>query len=83
MADESEDCLYLNVYAPAGCTAKGGRAVMVWIHGGDLTSGTSSAFDGSSIAANQHVVVVTFNYRVNGISQSYIRALDMVNIRAA
>lgn len=40
---------------------------MVWIHGGDLSSGTSSAFDGASIAANQDVVVVTLNYRVNGI----------------
>ncbi len=40
---------------------------MVYIHGGDLTSGTSSAFDGSSFAANHGVVVVIFNYRLNGI----------------
>ena len=39
---------------------------MFWIHGGDLTSGTSSVFDGTSFAANQDVVVVTINYRVNG-----------------
>lgn len=65
IANESEDCLYLNVYAPAGC--KGGKAVMFWIHGGDLTSGTSSGFDGTSFAANQDVVVVTINYRLNGM----------------
>jgi carboxylesterase type B len=64
MAAESEDCLYLSVYAPASC--KGGKAVMFWIHGGDLTSGTSSAFDGSSFAAHHDVVVVTTNYRLNG-----------------
>lgn len=63
---ESEDCLYLNVYTPARASCKGARAVMFWIHGGDLTSGTSSAFDGTSMAANQDVVVVTINYRVNG-----------------
>jgi carboxylesterase type B len=39
---------------------------MFWIHGGALTSGTSSDFDGTSMAANQDVVVVTINYRVNG-----------------
>lgn len=66
VAAESEDCLYLNVYAPARPSCKASRAVMFWIHGGDLTSGTSSAFDGTSFAANQDVVVVTINYRVNG-----------------
>ena len=36
----SEDCLYLNVYAPtAGRSERGGRPVMVWIHGGGLTGG--------------------------------------------
>lgn len=75
VADESEDCLYLNVYAPAGC--KGGRAVMVWIHGGDLSSGTSSAFDGASIAGNQDVVVVTFNYRVNAFGFSNAPTLPL------
>ena len=71
VAAESEDCLYLNVYAPAQPSCKG-RAVMFWIHGGDLTSGTSSAFDGTSFAANQDVVVVTINYRVNGITYSEV-----------
>jgi len=31
----SEDCLYLNVYAPpVGSNDQGGRPVLVWIHGG-------------------------------------------------
>ena len=35
---ESEDCLYLDVHAPA---AKGVYPVMVWIHGGAFTSGST------------------------------------------
>ncbi len=64
VAAESEDCLYLNIYTPAD--SEGGKAVMFWIHGGDLTSGTAVAFDGSSFAANHDVVVVIINYRLNG-----------------
>ncbi|MCJ1311332.1 hypothetical protein MMC25_005003 [Agyrium rufum] len=64
---ESEDCLYLNVFTPSSPTPKGGRTVMFWIYGGDLQFGTASvaAYDGSSFAANQDVVVVTINYRTN------------------
>ncbi|WYZ35436.1 hypothetical protein EsH8_X_000083 [Colletotrichum jinshuiense] len=65
---ESEDCLFLNVYTPggAGCRSSG-RPVLVWIHGGWLREGTASQpmFDGSSFAAEQGIVVVTFNYRLN------------------
>ena len=42
---------------------------MVWIYGGALEFGGSSAlaYNGTSFAANQDVVLVTFNYRTNGI----------------
>jgi carboxylesterase type B len=65
MALESEDCLYINVYTPAGGDCK---SVMFWIYGGDLQNGDSAnaLFDGTTLAATQDVVVVTFNYRVNG-----------------
>jgi carboxylesterase type B len=43
---------------------------MVWIYGGDLSSGAISAFDGTSMAANQDVVVVMVSYRVNGMDHS-------------
>ena len=60
----SEDCLNLNVWAPA---ARGSRSapVMVWIHGGALNngSGTAGLYDGSALA-EQGVVVVTLNYRL-------------------
>jgi para-nitrobenzyl esterase len=60
----SEDCLYLNVWAPATKPVKP-APVMVWIHGGGLTigSGSSIAFDGAAFA-RKGVVLVTFNYRL-------------------
>ncbi|RCI09414.1 hypothetical protein L249_3674 [Ophiocordyceps polyrhachis-furcata BCC 54312] len=63
---ESEDCLYLNVYAPADA-APGSKAVMFWIYGGNFQFGAGSLplYDGSSFVANQDVVVVTSNYRTN------------------
>jgi para-nitrobenzyl esterase len=58
----SEDCLYLNVYTTAN-SAKDKRPVMVWIHGGALTSGAGSIYDGEALA-KKGVVVVTVNYRL-------------------
>ena len=64
---DSEDCLYLNVYAPeGGC---GNRSVIFWLYGGQLQSGTAmqDLYDGSSFAAHQDVIVVSANYRTNGM----------------
>lgn len=65
---ESEDCLYLNIFAPASATVGSGTPVLFWIHGGNyqIGSGRHHEFDGSSIAANENVVVVTINYRLGG-----------------
>ncbi|KAF9257592.1 alpha/beta-hydrolase [Marasmius fiardii PR-910] len=62
---EDEDCLFLNVWAPSNSSTK--RPVLFWIYGGDLIFGTGSLpmYDGTSIASNQDVVVVTINYRTN------------------
>jgi len=62
MASLSEDCLTLNVWAPAGAR---GLPVMVWIHGGALVGGSSSEplYDGVKIA-QQGVVFVSINYRL-------------------
>ncbi|CCD50263.1 similar to liver carboxylesterase 1 precursor (secreted protein) [Botrytis cinerea T4] len=66
-ASESEDCLYLNVYAPSAATPASLLPVMVWIYGGALQFGSASSpyYDGSNIAGKQNVIVVTFNYRTN------------------
>ena len=68
--NESEDCLYLNVYAPSTPAGGTGRAVIFWIYGGNFAQGTAgrSLYDGSSFAAYEDVIVVTTNYRTNGKS---------------
>lgn len=59
----SEDCLYLNVYAPA--KADGRAPVMVWFYGGGNVVGGAhlATYDGQSFAEHG-VVVVTLNYRL-------------------
>ncbi len=60
----SEDCLYLNVWAPTA-RASTKLPVMVWIYGGGFVNGGSSpaVYDGSHFAEGG-VVFVSFNYRV-------------------
>ena len=65
----SEDCLYLNVYAPRFTPndVPSGAArlpVMVWIHGGGNTIGEAGFYDGGNLAVSQKLVVVTVNYRL-------------------
>lgn len=61
----SEDCLYLNVWAPADPKAKN-LPVFVWYFGGGLQVGHPSEmeFDGERLA-RRGIVVVTVNYRLN------------------
>lgn len=58
----SEDCLFLNVWAPQDARD---APVFVWIHGGALSGGTSSdpMYDGAALA-RQGLVVVSINYRL-------------------
>ncbi|CAM4543355.1 fatty acyl-CoA hydrolase precursor, medium chain-like isoform X1 [Lepidochelys kempii] len=60
----SEDCLYLNIYTPAHSNEKAKLPVMVWIHGGGLSMGGASMFDGSGLSASENLVVVTIQYRL-------------------
>lgn len=60
--EKSEDCLYLNIWAPEG---KGPFPVYVWIHGGGFTGGRAfdAMFDGTSLA-EAGVICVTVPYRL-------------------
>jgi para-nitrobenzyl esterase len=61
----SEDCLFLNVYAPADANPKNKLPVMFWIHGGGYKAGTSSEprHHGDFLPL-KGVVLVTINYRL-------------------
>ena len=60
----SEDCLYLNIWAPAAkSTAK--YPVMVWIYGGGFQAGaTSEPRQNGEVLAHKGVIVVSMNYRL-------------------
>ncbi|CAN5328876.1 carboxylesterase/lipase family protein [soil metagenome] len=64
--NQSEDCLFLNVWTPA--LADGGaRPVMVYVHGGAHANGSGSSplYDGVALCRRGDVVVVTLNHRLN------------------
>ncbi len=58
----SEDCLYLNIWAPEG---KGPFPVFVWIHGGGFTGGHSfeATYDGTGFA-REGVICISVGYRL-------------------
>ncbi len=62
--EQSEDCLYLNVWTPAE-SADEKLPVMMWIHGGGLVCGYASEpeFDGEGFC-KRGVILVTINYRM-------------------
>jgi para-nitrobenzyl esterase len=90
---DSEDCLYLNVYAPADAKDKSKLPVMFWIHGGGYSGGASSEpRHNGDFLPTKGVVLVTINYRLgvfgflatadlakeaNGVAGNY-GMLDMV-----
>lgn len=59
-----EDCLYLNVWAPAAARR---RPVVVWVHGGAFTGGSGQENDTWTFAAQDTVVAVSFNYRLGSL----------------
>lgn len=73
---QSEDCLFLNVVAPADVAAGEKLPVMVWIHGGSGLHGTGAEYDGRGLSERGRVVVVTLNYRLGALSSLALPALD-------
>ncbi|MEM9073162.1 MAG: carboxylesterase family protein [Myxococcota bacterium] len=77
----SEDCLYLNVWAPK---ARERLPVLVFIHGGGNVTGSASEetspgfaiYDGARIAARDSAVVVTMQYRLNAFGYLADPSLD-------
>ncbi|MSQ13518.1 MAG: carboxylesterase/lipase family protein [Dehalococcoidia bacterium] len=70
---QSEDCLVLNVWTPA-LGGNGRRPVMVWWHGGAFRggSGAGGRNEGTYLAQNGDVVVVTVNHRLNLFGHLYL-----------
>jgi para-nitrobenzyl esterase len=70
--EDTEDCLFLNVFTPPGQPdhasahgrAGGGLPVLLMIHGGGLANGAGDQHDGSLIVRTDHIIVVSINYRL-------------------
>jgi len=62
----SEDCLYLNIWAPAKHSDDDDLPVIVFVHGGSNISGYTAdpVYDGAALARTANAVVVTVNYRL-------------------
>ena len=73
---ESEDCLTLNIWT-RGLNDGGKRPVMVWYHGGGFGYGSANTprLDGTNLAAQHDVVVVTVNQRLNILGHLHLADL--------
>lgn len=79
----SDDCLFLNVYAPPHVTPESKLPVLFWIHGGAYTNGAGSLswYHGSRLATRE-CIVVTINYRLGifgFLGSSNLGVKDMVS----
>jgi para-nitrobenzyl esterase len=72
LSPTSEDCLYLNVCAPAGAA---GLPVLVWIHGGGFRDGSGVLMGEGDAFARAGIVVVTINYRLGALGFSHLEAV--------
>lgn len=69
----NEDCLVLNVWTASADRARK-RPVMLWLHGGGFTGGSSgfTIFDGANLARKHDVVLVGINHRLNVFGFLYL-----------
>ncbi len=70
----SEDCLYLNVWTPAGSKPGAELPVMVWIHGGAFVGGSGNT-SGNGFAT-RGVILVSINYRLGRLGHFAFPALS-------
>jgi para-nitrobenzyl esterase len=62
---EREDCLYLNIHAPAQDGKL--RPVFVYVHGGGAVNGSANDHDGRALAHGGDMLVVAINYRLGAL----------------
>jgi para-nitrobenzyl esterase len=78
VSEQSEDCLYLNVWSPEHPKNTGKLPVMVWLHGGGYTfeSAGGPLYDGRNLALAGDVVVVAVNHRLNVFGYNFFDTTD-------
>ena len=62
--DKSEDCLYLNIWRPH--TTETNLPILVYIHGGSLTNGSSASDEtNGEMLAKKGIIMITIQYRLS------------------
>ncbi|CAH0723012.1 unnamed protein product, partial [Brenthis ino] len=65
LKNQSEDCLYLNIFAPLQMDeTKLALPVLVYIHGDGYSLSSGSPYDGAVLASYTDLIVVTLNFRL-------------------
>lgn len=72
----SEDCLYVNIYRPAGTKKDAKLAVGVYAHGGGNTGGNATEHDGARLASENNIIVVTLQYRLGAFGFLTLPGMD-------
>lgn len=73
-----ENCQNLNIWTQ-GINDSGKRPIMVWLHGGGFSTGSSiesPAYDGTNLSEKGDVVVVSINHRLNLLGHLDLSAYD-------
>lgn len=75
--EQSEDCQFLNIWTP-GINDGKKRPVMVYLHGGAFSAGSSLSplTDGRNLSEKGDVVVVSLNHRLNVLGFLDLSAYD-------
>jgi carboxylesterase type B len=88
-SEQSEDCLYLNIYSPYNAYVKSVVQndtssyipIMVWIHSGDFSTGSANT-DGSKLALISNIIVITIQYRLGVFGFLHIKGTDAIGNQA-
>ncbi|CAH2069133.1 unnamed protein product, partial [Iphiclides podalirius] len=64
LKEESEDCLYLNIYVPYREQKPKKFPVLVFIHGDSFEWSSGNPYDGRILAAYGNIMVITVNFRL-------------------
>nr|WP_321450831.1 carboxylesterase family protein [uncultured Carboxylicivirga sp.] len=73
-----DKCMNLNVWSPS-LSKESKKPVMVWLHGGGYTAGSSCelpSYDGENLSRTGDVVVVSINHRLNVLGFLDLSAVD-------
>ncbi|KAJ7589199.1 Carboxylesterase [Mycena floridula] len=86
-ANQSEDCLFLNIWRPSARSTMDSLPVVIYIHGGGFFAGSGSEWDGTgfirrSVITKKPVIFISINYRLGslgflGSAQMPIESLNL------